>query len=143
MSSDETCPLRRLQEAVEHLSGHDDIEESVYLDACNAMKELHPLTKLYKVTYLKFYVELSGDVPEVARRTCTLIMERKDHEDLTDVRYGTWNWHYVFECGALPHDMSRISIAEPFEMDGAQVIVQSVEPYLKRVREEEVAGAQQ
>ena len=53
----ETCPLRRLQEAVEHLSGHDDIEESVYLDACNAMMELHPLTKLFKVTYLKFYVE--------------------------------------------------------------------------------------
>ena len=148
MSSDETCPLRRLQEAVEHLSGHDDIEESVYLDACNAMKELHPLTKLYKVTYLKFYVARSGDVPEVARRTCTLIMERKDHENVHEAAaaaavYGVRNWHYVFECGALPHDMSRLSIAEPFEMDGAQVIVQSVEPYLKRVREEEVAGARQ
>ena len=144
MSSDETCPLRRLQEAVEHLSGHDDIEESVYLDACNAMKELHPLTKLYKVTYLKFYVEGSGDVPEVARRTCTLIMERKDHEDaVTNLASYAKSWHCVFARGVLPHDMFCLSIAEPFQMDDAQVIVQSVEPYLKRVREEEVAGARQ
>ena len=49
--SDETCPLRRLQEAVENLSGVEHIPESVYLDACNALKDLHPLTKLYKVTY--------------------------------------------------------------------------------------------
>ena len=140
MPSDETCPLRRLQEAVEHLSGHDDIEDSVYLDACNAMMELHPLTKLYKVTYLKFYVERSGDAPEVARRTHTLIMERKDHEDPPFV---TSNWGYALKCGDLPHDMSRLLIAEPFEMDGAQAIVKSVEPFLKRGREEEVAGARQ
>jgi len=138
----ETCPLRRLQEAVENLSGVEHIPESVYLDACNALKDLHPLTKLYKVTYLKFYVDrpCTGDEPEVGRRTCTLIMERKDHEDPPFV---TSNWGYALECGDLPHDMSRLLIAEPFEMDGAQVIVKSVEPFLKRGREEEVAGARQ
>ena len=51
----------------------------------------------------------------------------------------TSNWEYAFECGALPHDMSRLLIAEPFEMDGAQVIVKSVEPYLKRGRDGEPA----
>ena len=134
----ETCPLRRLQEAVENLSGVEHIPESVYLDACNALKDLHPLTKLYKVTYLKFYVDrpCTGDAPEVARRTHTLIMERKDHEDPPFV---TSNWGYAFECGDLPHDMSRLLIDEPFEMDGAQVIVKSVEPYLKRGRDGEPA----
>ena len=137
----ETCPLRRLQEAVENLSGVEHIPESVYLDACNALKDLHPLTKLYKVTYLKFYVARSGDAPEVARRTHTHIMGRKD---MMGQRYDECtNWEYAFECGALPHDMSRLLIDEPFEMDGAQVIVKSVEPFLKRGREEEVAGARQ
>ena len=48
-----------------------------YLDACNALKELHSVTSLYKVTILEFYVEKSGGVPEVARRTRTIIMEKK------------------------------------------------------------------
>ena len=42
--------------AVEHLAGRDDIPEGVYVDACNALKELHSLTKLFRVTYNKFYV---------------------------------------------------------------------------------------
>ena len=71
----------------------------------------------------------------MARRTRTLIMERKDHEDV----HAFMSWHYAFERGALPHDMSRLLIAEPFEMDGAQVIVKSVEPYLKRGRDGEPA----
>ena len=135
MSSDETCPLRPLQEAIEHLAGVDNLPESVYLNACNTLKDLHPLTKLYKVTYLKFYVESYGPTTEVARRTSTIIMERKDdsYEQLVT------NWHAVFERGSLPHDMSSLPIGEPFNMDGAQVIVKSVEPYLKRGRDGEPA----
>ena len=58
MASDEQHgPVERLMAAVEHLSGRDDIPEGVYLDACNALKQLHSVTKLFRVTYHKFYVD--------------------------------------------------------------------------------------
>jgi hypothetical protein len=54
MSHDDADPLRRLQAAIDQFGEHDDVQEGVYLDACNALKELHSLSKLYKVTYYEF-----------------------------------------------------------------------------------------
>ena len=51
----EDDPLRRLQGAVDRLAECDDVEERVYLDACSALKDLYPATKLYQLTYTVFY----------------------------------------------------------------------------------------
>lgn len=48
-------PIQRLQSAVEHLSGKDNIPEGVYLDACNALKQIHSPGKLCQVCYIFFY----------------------------------------------------------------------------------------
>eukprot|EP01043_Picozoa_sp_COSAG02_P062194 COSAG02_NODE_8519_length_2539_cov_2.833607_4_plen_65_part_00 len=46
------------------------------------------------------------------------------------------NWWYVINRGKLPHDMSYLHIdGEPLEVNGMQIIVTAVEPYLKRARE--------
>ena len=58
-----------------------NVPESDYVDACNALGELHSVTELYKVTILEFYVEKCDGVPKVKRRTRTLIMESKEDED--------------------------------------------------------------
>eukprot|EP01043_Picozoa_sp_COSAG02_P076640 COSAG02_NODE_16379_length_1088_cov_2.032356_3_plen_57_part_01 len=57
MSQDDADPLRPLQEAVDHLGDlGDDLEDhqsrgfQVYLKACDALKELYSLNKLYRVT---------------------------------------------------------------------------------------------
>ena len=125
-SEEQPGPLQRLQAAIEHLSGQDNIPEGVYLDACNALKELYTATKLFKVTYIKFYIERSGDALEVARRPCTKIMEQ-------DGDGGGWrdvsNWQYIIDGGVLPRDMSSLPIGKPFEMDGMQLMVTAVEPY--------------
>ena len=135
MASDEQHgPVERLFAAVEHLCGRDDIPEGVYVDACNALKELHSVTKLFKVTYIIFYIERSDDTPRVARRTCTTIMEQDDgFDDGFDV--GAYGWHAVFEANLLPRDTDNLHICKPFEYNGSQRIVTAVEPYLKRTRD--------
>ena len=97
-SEEQPGPVQRLQAAIEHLSGQDNIPEGVYLDACNALKELYTVTKLCKVTYIKFYIERSGDAPEVARRTCTTIMQQDSGDGHA---YNVSNWYYVFDKGVL------------------------------------------
>lgn len=125
-------PVQRLQSAVEHLAGKDDIPEGVYLDACNALKDLHAVTKLFRVTYIIFYIERSGDTPEVARRTCTTIMEQDDEFDV-----GAYGWHAAFEAKLLPRHADCLPIYKPFEYNGSQMIVTKVEPYLNRARNDE------
>jgi hypothetical protein len=125
-------PVQRLQSAVEHLAGKDDIPEGVYLDACNALKDLHAVTKLFRVTYIIFYIERSGDTPEVARRTCTTIMEQDDEFDV-----GAYGWHAAFDAKLLPRHADCLPIYKPFEYNGSQMIVTKVEPYLNRARNDE------
>ena len=114
--------------AVEHLSGRDDIPEGVYVDACNALKELHSVTKLFKVTYNKFYVNREEYATAVACKTETIIMEQRED----DVDLGMRWWH-VFCGGKLPRDMSGLHVdGKPFTKDNSQIVVIAVEPYLKR-----------
>ena len=54
MSQDDAGPLRRLQVAIDILGEQDSVQEGVYLDACEALKEIHSLSKLYKVSYYEF-----------------------------------------------------------------------------------------
>ena len=118
--------------AVEHLSGRDDIPEGVYLDACNALKQLHSVTKLFRVTYHKFYVDRDEmDVQSVLCKTETIIMEQRED----DVDLGMRWWH-VFRVGKLPRDMSGLHVdGKPFTKDNSQIVVTAVEPYLKRTRD--------
>ena len=133
-SEEQPGPVQRLQAAIEHLSGQDNIPEGVYLDACNALKELYTVTKLFKVTYSKFYIERrpgierSGDA-EVAWRPCTKIMEQYGGDGHS---YDVSNWEYVIDGGVLPREpfLSSLPIGKPFEMDGGmQGMVTAVEPY--------------
>ena len=134
MSQDDTDPLRRLQVAIDQFGDHEDIQENVYLDACNALKELHSLSKLYRVTYYEFVAELGDHGPVVSSRKRVRIMPRDDEQDEVG------NWSYVLDHGSLPHDMTNLSINNPFVMDDAGTtrgIVTECVPYLKRQREGE------
>ena len=73
MSLDDADPLRRLQVAIDAAS-REDVPDNVYLDACNALKELYSLSKLYKVTYYEFVVELGDHGPVVSSRLRTRIL---------------------------------------------------------------------
>ncbi len=139
MASDDEqsgCPLGRLQCLVDRRLTAANVPESDYVDACNALRELHSVTKLYKVTILEFYMEKCDGVPEVGRRTRTLIMESKEDED-DDPYEGTCNWCAVLHRNALPYDGTNLKLNEPFEMEGKQVIVTSLQPYLKRGRDDD------
>ena len=58
MSQDDAGPLRRLQVAVDILGEQDSVQEGVYLNACEALKEIHSLSKLYKVSYYEFVADI-------------------------------------------------------------------------------------
>ena len=114
--------------------------DGAYVKLCNAIKELHPLTRLYKVTYLEFYLFYEGereDKPTVLWRRRTRIMPRQGSDGNM---IPTCDWCYVFPRSQLPHDMSRLPMNEPFEQDGNQLVVTAVEPYLKRARDDESDG---
>ena len=130
MSQDEVDPLRRLQVAIDQLGDHEDIQENVYLDACNALKELHSLSKLYRVTYYEFAAVLGDHGPVVEARKRVRIMPRDEHS-LPDVR----NWSYPLDHGSLPRDMTRLPLNEPFGLGDYRGIVTECVPYLKRRRE--------
>ena len=121
----EDDPLRRLLGAVERLANRDDVEESVYLDACNALKDLYPATNLYQLTYTIFF----NDGGAVLTRERTVVMER---HGTIDQHYG---WSHVLERGALPDNMHGLCLYAPFHCGDEQAMVTSVKPYLKRGRE--------
>ena len=132
--------LQSLQAAIEHLSGNNGIPERVYLDACNAMKELHAVTKLFKVTYIEFYVEhavhLRDGTSVVARRTCTEIMEQYDVTEAYGSSGDAQLWGHVFDTKKLPHDICALRLYDPFTKRGSNLMVTTVEPYLKRARDD-------
>ena len=119
----EDDPLRRLQGAVERLANRDDVEESVYLDACNALKDLYPATNLYQLTYTIFF----NDGGAVLTRERTVVMERHGTID-----YG---WRHVLDRDALPDNMHGLCLYTPFHCGDEQAMVTAVKPYLKRGRE--------
>ena len=119
----EDDPLRRLQGAVDRLAECDDVEERVYLDACNALKDLYPATNLYQLTYTIFF----NDGGAVLTRERTVVMERHGTID-----YG---WRHVLDRDALPDNMHGLCLYTPFHCGDEQAMVTSVKPYLKRGRE--------
>jgi hypothetical protein len=122
-------PLRCLQEAVDLLMGREDVPDNVFLEACAALKQLHSLTNLYKVTFVEFYTEASTE--EVFQRTRTQIMPSAQGRAHS-------SWWSAFDERLLPRDLSEMQRrTEPFSMNGNQIIVLSVESYLKRPREDD------
>ena len=137
MSLDDADPLRRLQAAIDQFPlEHDDVQEGVYLDACNALKELYSLSKMYKVTYYEFVVELGDHGPVVSSRLRTRILSRDD-DDANTNQYLARNWHYVLDRGSLPRDMAGLPFHKPFAMGDGRGLVTECVPYLKRQREAE------
>lgn len=118
--------------SIEHLSGKDDIPENVYLEACDALKDLHPVTKLFRVTYLEFYIE--EDVPYqggrappfVGCKTETTIMEQRGETETRDEGFRI-DWADCFQTRKLPYDMSHLRVdGRPFLMNNySQIIVTS------------------
>ena len=108
----------------------------MYLNACNALKELHSLSKLYKVTYYEFQAELGDQGPVVSSMLRTRILSRDDY-DADRNQYLVGSWQYTLDRGSLPHDMTGLSLHNPFAMgDGRGMVIECV-PYLKRQREGE------
>ena len=133
MSQDDAGPLRRLQVAIDILGEQDSVQEGVYLNACEALKEIHSLSNLYKVSYYEFVAERGEHGLVVSSRKRVRIMPRDD--DHADVR----NWSYALDRGSLPHDMTHLAAAlnNPFGLGDNVGIVTEVAPYLKRSREDE------
>ena len=135
MSLDDADPLRRLQVAIDAAS-REDVPDNVYLDACNALKELYSLSKLYKVTYYEFVVELGDHGPVVSSRLRTRILPQDD-DDASTNQYLVRNWQYVLDRGSLPRDMAGLPFHKPFAMGDGRGLVTECVPYLKRQREAE------
>ena len=135
----DTDPLRPLQEAVDHLGDHvdsascEDVPEIVYLKACDALKELYSLNKLYRVTYFEFVAELVDHGPVVSSKKRIRILPR-DGRDVANHHVKS-KWFCVLERGSLPQDMTHLPLNEPFDLGDNRGIVTECVPYLKRRRE--------
>jgi hypothetical protein len=139
MSQDDAGPLRRLQVAIDILGEQDSVQEGVYLNACEALKEIHSLGKLYKVSYYEFTARrgpADESQPFLDYASCTSIMTR-------DGADGTWthspSWNQAFTQARLPHDLSKMVMNRPYPMtdDKTCIVVTEIVPYLKRSREDE------
>eukprot|EP01044_Picomonas_judraskeda_P004244 COSAG03_NODE_369_length_8525_cov_21.686565_6_plen_141_part_00 len=130
MASDEQHePLRALQVAVEHLAGKDNVPESVYIQACNAMKHIYSLAELYRVHYVSFYDD-NGTV----RYACnTMIVPLHNTEDDPELRR---SWIDILEGASILNTIPRLP-SLPVDFCGRPTMITSCEPYLKRARTED------
>eukprot|EP01051_Picozoa_sp_SAG22_P025435 SAG22_NODE_7533_length_731_cov_0.477848_1_plen_100_part_01 len=97
------------------------MQEGVYLDACEALKEMHSLSNLYKVSYYEFTARrgpADESQPFLDYASCTSIMAR----DGADV---TWapSWNQAFTQARLPHDLSKMVMNRPYPTDDKTCIV--------------------
>ena len=108
----------------------ESLGDGAYVSLSNGLKQLYAATNLFKVCYIKF--EADGATVNFTERMC--IMPKKD---LVGGLKGPC-WNTVFRHNELPRDMCCCVLNMPFhgEKDRDLCIVTSVEPYLKRSREE-------
>ena len=134
MSQDDAGPLSRLQVAIDILGEQESVQEAFYLDACEALKQVHSLSKLYKVKYYTFTAHMNKTCVSAM---CTSIMTRDDADPRGD-RTGDCGWMTALARARLPHDLSRMPMNKPYQMTEDKIIVVTeVVPYLKRSREDE------
>ena len=103
------------------------------------LQQLHAATNLFKVCYFKFEV----DPDETA--SCVIFTERMcimSKKDLVGASKRPC-WDTVFRYSELPNDMTNCVLNKPFHNGSCReiTIVTSVEPYLKRSREEADDGS--
>ena len=124
-----------LQDMQAVLDDHKEaLGDGAYLRLSDGLKQLHSVTKLFIITYGEFAAETSDDGagPSVSFRTKTRIMRKGDAPDRT-------NWSQVFYRNELPADHTNLKLHDPFHSGNKVIVVFSVEPYLKRGRDDETA----
>jgi hypothetical protein len=105
--------------------------EGAYLKLCNCVKELHPLTKLYEVTYYELYTE---------NDECGMFMDKHVHimpqiDDFQPYNLGSW----ILKHGKLPRaEDGGVPALDsvPFEMNGHYFVITDCKRYLKRPAED-------
>ena len=122
-------PVQRLQSAVEHLAGKDGIPEGVYLDACNALKQIHSLGKLYRVHYTTFYEDTGDILHECSEMIVPL------HMDATNPRTCR-EWVDILRGAPMLNAIPPLPDS-PVEFCGRPTMITGCELYLKRARYDE------
>ena len=117
--------VHEMQDAIDERK--ESLGDGAYLLLCNSLKELHKATALRLVVYYEFSRGLAD--AGVVRRKNMRIMEVSDVECQC-------SWKNAFETSTLPTDMGMSPLRVPFSMGNSQCMVMSIEPYLKRSREE-------
>ena len=118
--------VHEMQDAIDEHK--ESLGDGAYVLLCNSLKELHKATALRRVYYYEFSSVdgLAGvvGIPHVR------IMEVSDVEC-------QFPWKHAFEDSTLPTDMGLSPLHVPFSMGNSKYMVMSIEPYLKRSREDD------
>eukprot|EP01045_Picozoa_sp_COSAG04_P032032 COSAG04_NODE_6143_length_1398_cov_11.665331_1_plen_227_part_00 len=102
------------------------LPNGAYVQLCNTLKDLHSLTNIYTVKYCE--VKLEGATLSCHTGSCILPISSRRTRD----------WEDVFFSNTLPTDFSNLKLHEPFFLSDSRCrIVSSIEPYLKRQREDD------
>ena len=118
--------VHEMQDAIDEHK--ESLGDGAYVLLCNSLKELHKATALRRVYYYEFSPGLAA--AGVVCRKNVRIMEVSDVEC-------QFPWGFAFEDSSLPTDMSLCPVHVPFSMGNSQYMVEGIEPYLKRSREDD------
>ena len=129
-----------------------DIPDGLYLTMSNHLKDLFPLANLFQVSYTTFgvaYGQFAEDtistLPDPGGASVIADKRTRIMAKVERVCYSrTRGWDTVFCHNELPNDMTKCVLNKPFRDESCLklCIVTSVEPYLKRPREDDSDDAQ-
>ena len=126
-----------VREMQEHIDEHKEaLGDGAYVSLSDGLKELFAATNLFKVCYIKF----EADLEQIANVGVVISTERMCIMPKKDLVVGLKGpcWTTVFRYNELPNDMTNCVLNKPFHGENGRdlCMVTSVEPYLKRSREE-------
>ena len=133
MADSGAAQMNTIAELQDTLDEHKDaLPNGAYVQLCDGLKRLHSLTKLYIVKYCEVTLadHEDGGRPGLSYHTASCIMRTGERPRM--------DWYTVFQQYTLPTDLTCLKLQEPmFAGDQRVRIVKSIEPYLKRARDEE------
>ena len=126
--------VREMQERIDEHK--EALGDGAYVSLSDGLKELFAATILFKVCYIKF----EADLEQIANVGVVISTERMCIMPKKDLVVGLKGpcWTTVFRYNELPNDMTNCVLNKPFHGENGRdlCMVTSVEPYLKRSREE-------
>ena len=117
----------------------EKLPDGAYVQMCSGLQELHPLNKLYTMTYVTF---MAGEPDEqrlcVDKSTHTRIIRQGDDKFIARYDWQVEVWENIFRKWELPRNLPSSFTPFAYPPHGYTIVL-SIEPYLKRKRDDDDA----